>query len=250
MDDNGRILAVGAHPDDAEFLCAGTLTILKQKGYDITIATMTPGDCGSVEHSAEEISHIRRAEAAAAAAVLCARYICLEERDLAIDYDTKTRRKVVSLIREVNPFMVITHALQDYMADHEITGRLVRDACFAAPIPNFGGAGNEKATTAIPYLYYCDPIEGVDYYGHRVPAQFVVDVSSVIETKTQMLACHDSQRSWLRRQHGMDQYIEHLLDWARQRGNEAGFAYGEGFVQHLGHPYPQENKLPELTTLA
>jgi LmbE family N-acetylglucosaminyl deacetylase len=248
MENNGRILAVGAHPDDVEFLCAGTLTILKQKGYAITIATMTPGDCGSVEHSAEEIARIRRGEAAAAAAVIGARYVCLEERDFAIDYDTATRRKVVSLVREANPFIVITHALQDYMTDHEITGRLMRDACFGAPIPNYGGAGNEKATHSIPYLYYCDPIEGVDYYGNRVSAQFIVDISSVIETKTQMLACHDSQRSWLRRQHGMDQYIEHMLEWGRQRGQEAGVAYGEGFTQHRGHPYPQENRLLALVS--
>src|SRR3984885_8901744 len=79
-----RILAIHAHPDDVEFQCAGTLALLKQKGCAITIATMTPGDCGSAEHSPEEIANIRREEAFRSAQLLEAEYVCLEFRDLAI----------------------------------------------------------------------------------------------------------------------------------------------------------------------
>ena len=58
---NTTALAILAHPDDAEFLCAGTLVRLrKEKGWTIHIATMTPGDCGSAEHNPEEIARIRR----------------------------------------------------------------------------------------------------------------------------------------------------------------------------------------------
>ena len=248
MEDNGRILAIGAHPDDVEFTCAGTLSLLRKKGYAITIATMTPGDCGSAEHSAFKIAETRRKEAAEAATVLDAPYLCLEERDLAIDYNTVTRRKVVGLIREVDPFLVITNPLEDYMVDHEVTGRLVRDACFCAPMPNFGVPNGLTNTDGIPYLYYVDPLEGKDLFGNPVPYQFAVDVTSEIETKKEMLSCHRSQRDWLLRQHGMDQYVESMLEWAAARGKEAGFQYAEAFRQHVGHPYPHDNKLLALVT--
>jgi LmbE family N-acetylglucosaminyl deacetylase len=59
-----RALAIAAHPDDAEFLCAGTLALLHQQGWEIFIATMTAGDCGSMVLDREEISRIRKAEGA------------------------------------------------------------------------------------------------------------------------------------------------------------------------------------------
>jgi hypothetical protein len=58
-----------------------------------------------------------------------------------------------------------------------------------------------------------------------------------------MLSCHESQREWLRRQHGVDQYIEEMKAWSAERGRSAGCSYGEGFRQHLGHPYPSEDIL-------
>ena len=67
-----RILAIHAHPDDIEFQCAGTLALLKQKGCEIVLAVMTPGDCGSAEHDPEEISQIRREEARKSAELLVA----------------------------------------------------------------------------------------------------------------------------------------------------------------------------------
>src|SRR3954471_3337878 len=87
-----RVLALHAHPDDIEFQCAGTLALLREAGCYLTLATMTPGDCGSAEHGAEAISAIRRAEAKAAADLVEAEYVCLEFRDLAIVNDDESRR--------------------------------------------------------------------------------------------------------------------------------------------------------------
>src|SRR5207249_4192747 len=85
---NNVALAILAHPDDAEFLCAGSLVRLRQeKGWSIHIASMTPGDCGSAEHGPDEIARIRRGEGAAAAAAIGAAYHCLEERDLRVVYN-------------------------------------------------------------------------------------------------------------------------------------------------------------------
>src|SRR6267142_1230321 len=96
------ILSILAHPDDAEFLCAGTLIRLKREhGFDVHIASMTAGDCGSVEHDAHAISRLRRAEGASAAGILGAAYHCLEEKDLLVAYNDCTLEKVTRLLRLV-----------------------------------------------------------------------------------------------------------------------------------------------------
>jgi LmbE family N-acetylglucosaminyl deacetylase len=246
MEDNGRILAVGAHPDDAEFGCAGTLSLLRKKGYEIAVVTVANGDCGSTEHSAESIALIRKGEAAESAAVLDGRYLCLDERDLMIHVDERTRRKVVNAIREVDPFVVFTHPHEDYMLDHELTSRLVRDACFGAPIPNYASAGNLPPTSGIPCLYYWDAMEGIDHLGRPTPVHFCVDVTTEMDVKREMLACHRSQREWLLRQHGMDHYVQSMVSWAERRGGEAGCASAEAFCQHRGHAYPRDNVLAKI----
>lgn len=244
----GVALSVLAHPDDAEFLCAGTLLRLaREHGWDIHIASMTPGDCGSAEHTTEEIARIRRGEGAAAAKRLGGTYHCVEERDLSIFYDAPTVAKVTNLLRMVRPRVVFTHSPDDYMLDHEMTSRLVRAAAFNAPIPLFlAGRGGPPPIDHIPHLYYCDPIEGKDPLGRPVPPGFRVDVSGVIDEKAALLACHASQRNWLLKHHGVDQYLNAMREWSAARGREAGVEFAEGFRQHLGHSYPQANLVGEL----
>jgi LmbE family N-acetylglucosaminyl deacetylase len=133
------------------------------------------------------------------------------------------------------------------MLDHEVTSTVVRAAAFAGPIPNFlSDRALGPVLDHIPYLYYCDPIEGKEPMGNPVLAGFCVDVSGVIETKAAMLASHASQREWLLKHHGIDQYLQAMRDWGAQRGRSCGVAYAEGFRQHLGHNYPQNNVLAEL----
>jgi LmbE family N-acetylglucosaminyl deacetylase len=243
-----RVLAIHAHPDDIEFQCAGTLALLKQAGASITIATMTPGDCGSAIHGPEEIAGIRRAEAQAAADMLGAEYRCLEFRDLAIFNDDSSRRRVVELVRRVRPDMILTAPPSDYLCDHEMTHLLVRDACFAASAPNYTTRLWEPAAAMdrIPHLYLVDPIEGRDRDGVEVVPDFFVDVSAVFELKRAMLGCHESQRAWLMRQHGMDEYLESQRKWSEHRGRAIGVAHAEAFRQYKGHPYPAGNWLLEL----
>lgn len=243
-----RILAIHAHPDDIEFQCAGTLALLKQEGCAVTMAVMTSGDCGSAELSPEEISRVRRAEAARSAELLGADFVCLEFRDLSIVVDNESRRRVVEAIRRAKPDIVITAPLVDYMSDHEQTARLVRDACFIAPIPNYTTHQREPAGAIdrIPHLYFCDPIDGTDYRGQLVSPEFVVDISSTFALKEQMLACHDSQRVWLRKQHGMDEYLESCRRFSALRGSELSVEFGEGFTQYKGHAYPSDNLLLKL----
>jgi LmbE family N-acetylglucosaminyl deacetylase len=208
---------------------------------------MTPGDCGSAELPPEEISRIRRAEGTKAAAMIDAPYHCLEERDLLVSYNERALERVTRLLREVRPRIILTHSPADYMLDHEMASTLARAAAFAAPVPNFlRGRGLGRPLEQIPYLYYCDAIEGKDPLGRPVASEFAVDISGVIDSKAAMLAAHASQRDWLLKHHGMDQYLQTMRDWSATRGAAYGVAYAEGFRQHLGHGYPQDNLLKEL----
>ncbi len=245
---NHTALAVLAHPDDAEFLCAGTLIRLgREYGWRLHIASMTPGDCGSAEYPPDEIARIRRGEGKAAAAAVGAAYHCVEERDLRVIYSEPALEKVVHLLNAVRPAVVFTHSPDDYHLDHEQTSKIVRAATFAAPIPNFlHGRHINPPLEHIPHLFYCDPLEGKDAFGNPIPPRFRIDISSVIADKGRMLECHESQRAWLRKHHGVDNLVESMKEWAAAQGKASGVAYAEGFRQHLGHSYPQDNVLVEM----
>jgi LmbE family N-acetylglucosaminyl deacetylase len=242
------ILSLLAHPDDAEFLCAGTIArLVWEHGWEPHIASMTPGDCGSAELSPEEIARIRREEGHAAAELLGGSYHCLEERDLLIFYGEPALEKAIRLVREVRPRIIITHSPADYMLDHEVTSTIARAAAFGAPMPNmFRDRGHQAPIDHVPHLYYADPIEGKDPLGRPVEAGFCIDIGTTIELKQGMLCRHASQREWLLKHHGMDEYVNTMRQWATARGRECGVAFAEGFRQHLGHGYPQENLLGEL----
>lgn len=243
-----RVLAVGAHPDDVEIMCSGTLFALHQLGHENHVASLTLGDCGSVELSAEEIRSIRHREAMKACEVLGATYHHAEFDDLCIFNDDNSNRRVTALLREVDPLLVITHSPNDYMSDHEMTSFLVRNACFYTSIPNYKTkARAADSTLSIPYLYYAQPMDGIDIFGKKVIPQFYVDITGLMGQKLEMLACHQSQRNWLRAHHGMDEYIESVRRFNTSLGQRASqvagrrITYAEAFRQHCGHAYPNDN---------
>ena len=234
-------LAIFAHPDDAEIMCAGTLSLLRKSGWTIHIATMTPGDKGSAEHTRQEISRIRRSEAAGSALLLDGVYHCLEFEDVYITYGRESIDRTIALIRMVKPSVVFTASPSDYMADHEITSMIVKTACFCAGIKNMDADGDPFEP--VPHLFYSDAMEGRDIFGNPVEPSFYVDISGEMATKEKMLACHASQRNWLLAHHKIDEYILSMKHFAGQRGREANTEFAEGFRQHLGHGYPQSNIL-------
>lgn len=240
------VLSLLAHPDDAEILCAGTLIRLADLGWQVHIATATPGDCGSTTLPADEISEIRRREAADAAAKIAAEYHCLDERDVNVVFDKPTNRKAIDLFRRIAPTLVLTHAVRDYMLDHEQVHLLARSATFSYPIPNASEIARVDGSQ-IPWLYYCDPVEANDPYTvEPVQPSTYVDISEVMVRKIEMLACHASQREWLRAHHGMDEYIEAMKRHGALRGAEHGVEFAEAFRQHRGHAYPQDDLLREI----
>jgi LmbE family N-acetylglucosaminyl deacetylase len=234
-----------AHPDDAEILCAGTLIRLASAGWEIHIATATAGECGSTKFSAGQIGAMRQEEGRRAAELIGATYHCLGEPDGRVTYDKPAIQKAVDLFRRIAPGMVFAHARSDYTMDHEMTSLLARGASFLYAAPN-ASALPLIPGSGVPYLYYCDPVEGIDPLGSPVEPTAAIDISAQLETKTAMLACHASQREWLRAHHGMDEYLDAMRRFSISRGKQLGTAAAEAFVQHRGHPYPADDRLAEL----
>jgi LmbE family N-acetylglucosaminyl deacetylase len=244
-----RILAAHAHPDDIETLAAGTLALLASQGHLIVIATLTAGDCGSFGIGPEETGAIRQGEARAAAAMIGADYRCLGIPDLGVFNDDGTRRRVTELVRELRPDIVVTAPPADYHPDHEAASALVRDACFAASAPNYR-TGTAPPLAAIPHLYFTDPIGGRDRDGRPVTPDFGVDIGTRFEIKRAMLAAHESQVSWLARQHGVADPLEIMDAWGRRRGRDFGVERAEGFRHYRGEPYPRTALLQDLVGAA
>jgi LmbE family N-acetylglucosaminyl deacetylase len=240
-----RILAFHAHPDDCETLCAGTLAILSALGHAVTIATATAGECGSVEHTLGETGAIRRIEAASAAALIGAHYLCAGLPDLGVFNDDAARRAVTGVVRTAAPDIVITASPIDYHPDHEATSVLVRDACFAASARNYR-AGDTPALGTIPHLYLMDPIGGRDREGRKIAPDFAVDISGHIATKRAMIEAHASQTTWLLAQHGITDPVEAMAGLSRRRGSEFGVDWAEGFRQYRHEPYPRTPLLQGL----
>lgn len=238
-------LAFMAHPDDAEMLCAGTLIRLADAGWEVHIATVAPGDCGTMTENRWDISSIRTGEARKAAGLIGATYHCLDGRDGLVLYDQPTLQRAIDLFRRVAPSLVFTHPEKDYMMDHEMTHLLGRAASFIYAAPNVS-AHQRLDRSAIPYLYYCDPVEAIDPLGRRVEPTTYVDITDVVEKKVEMLASHASQREWLRAQHGVDEYIDAMKRHATMRGEEQNTTAAEAFIQHRGHAYPANDLLEEL----
>ena len=119
------VLGIFTHPDDAEMVCAGTLSLFKKAGWEVHIATMATGDKGTAEYSRTEISLIRKKEAANAAEIIGATFHCLEFEDVYVLYDRETINRTTGLIRSIHPSVVFTASPNDYMVDHELTSMVV-----------------------------------------------------------------------------------------------------------------------------
>jgi len=244
------VVALCAHPDDAEFRCGGTLLLLARRGWRVHVATVAVGDCGTAEESPNAISRRRREEAERAAARLGGSYHCLEANDLRVFDNDELRSRAVALLRGLDPDCVIAHYPVDYMPDHDAASAIARAAVFCAGMPNYtvGPAVALPPTSkgVVPLYYFAGPLGGVDWFGNETPAaHFYVNVSAVEEEKAEALACHASQREWLRRHHGVDQYLNEMRHWDGEAGKRAGVKYAEGFLCHRGHAFSRAPLIQE-----
>lgn len=243
-----NILAVEAHPDDVEFLCAGTLARLAGLGHTISILSITGGECGSENLPPDEVRRVRLTEARKSAAVIGAEFYHAGVVDKQVFFTKEIRDGVCEIFRKVSADLIFALNLQDYVLDHVFASLLTRDCATAASVRNFAtGVSNPlPATDKVPYLYYCAPFHGEDIFGNAVLSSTYVDIGEVLETKARMLSCHVSQGEFMKSRFGITDFVELMRTLGSRVGRQAGLTYAEGFRQHLAPPFPRENILVEM----
>lgn len=223
-----KILAIGAHPDDVEILCAGTIAKFSKLGHEVFICHVCDGSRGSKTHTQEEIAAIRRKEAIASAAIIGAKSLTANIPDIEVVVDLESRLKIVDILRQADPDLVITHSPDDYMTDHINVSRLVFESTYCA---NLGLVKTEHPpTTKLPFLYYMDTLAGLNF----MPDEYV-DISETIDIKIEMMMKMQSQLGWLKDMHNSDA-AEFIKVVARFRGFQAGVDYAEAFTQKRMYP--------------
>lgn len=226
--------AVAAHPDDIEFVMAGTLIQLRDAGYEIHYMNIANGSCGSQETSAEETIRIRREEARDAAKSIGAHFHDSLTNDLEIFYEQRLLTRLASIMREVAPEIVLTHSPSDYMEDHMNACRLAVTAAFARGMPNYPASPPRPHVEQDVTIYHAQPHGNRDPLGNPVRPTLFIDVKSVLDQKAAMLGCHKSQKQWLDASQGLDSYIDTMKDLMREVGSMSGkFEYAEGWRRHL-----------------
>ncbi len=228
-----RAFAVAAHPDDIEFVMAGTLILLGQAGYELHYMNIANGCCGTTEYSAAEAAEIRAREGQVAAESIGAVFHPSLVNDLEIFYNHESLTRLAAVMRDVAPEILLIHSPLDYMEDHMNACRLALTAAFARGMPNYPTAPARAPVDQTVTVYHAQPHGNRDPLGNLVRPSVFVDIKSVIEQKTAMLACHASQKQWLDTSQGFDSYLKTMHDLSREVGSLSGtFEYAEGWRRH------------------
>lgn len=226
------ILSIHAHPTDCESFNSGTLKLLKDKGYEIYIATMTGGGLGSFKLSQCKAILTRKKEAEQAAVILDAEYYCFDEEDCFLFDNEESRMDVAGLIRAINPGIIFTHLPFDYHADHQITSKIVEMATLISTLPNL--QTKEPHLEIAPLLYYTAPRRLHDIIGNPIPEpHFYVDISTSLNKKMEMFSLHLSQIELYKETHPDINFFEKMKEHDALIGKKCGAKYAEAYWQYL-----------------
>jgi LmbE family N-acetylglucosaminyl deacetylase len=242
------VLAIGAHPDDIEFMMAGTLILLKDAGWEAHYMNIANGSCGTQSEDAAQIAARRRQEALDACRVIGAHYHESLTNDLEIYPTRELVAKVVATIRRVRPRILLLLSPTDYMEDHTNACRIWVTAAFARGMRN---APCDPPVPPIPEeaaIYHALPTGLRDPLRKRVRAGQYVDITPVMKTKRQMLAAHRSQKAWLDVSQGINAYLDVMEALSQETGKMSGaFEYAEGWRRHyhLGFSVADQDPLCE-----
>jgi len=220
-----RVLAVVAHPDDADLLCAGTLARAKADDAAVAICVLCQGDKGKSSGTARNLATQRRKEMSASAELLGAELFTARIPDGTLTDDVPTRRILIEMFRQFKPTLILAHAREDYHADHRAASALAEAASWFCA--SRGHRTKSPALPASPALWWMDTVDMSGF----TPG-FYVDISTHLSLKTQMLACHQSQLA-----RGKDADFSPLAELMRlqycTRGMQAGVKAAEAFRAHF-----------------
>jgi N-acetylglucosamine malate deacetylase 1 len=175
------VLAIMAHPDDAELLCGGALIRSADEGERVGIVDLTKGESGT--YGSGELRLQEAAKAAEVMGLAVRKNVGL--RDSALANDAESRRVLVELIRELRPRVVVTHWREGRHPDHRVAAELVHDACFLAGLKNFAASGDAFRPTKL--------VHATAFREDVVLPSFVIDVTEQIDRKLEALAAYGSQ---------------------------------------------------------
>lgn len=242
------VLAIAAHPDDIEFLFAGSMLLLAKRGWDLHYMNVADGSKGSTMLDNATCAATRLEEAKNAAKEIGATFHAPICHDMEVAYTTENLQKVTAVVRQSKATIVLTHSPIDYMEDHEISCRLAVSAAFSHGMPNLKSIPEVPTYEEPVTVYHAQPVGHRQPTGELVVPHFFVDTTSVIEKKTSALACHASQKQWLDESQGMESYLETMKETSREAGKMSGsFEHAEGWRrrQHWGFCGPNDDPLRE-----
>lgn len=225
------IVAIGAHQDDVELTCVGTLLRCRDRGDAVTIVTTTNGERGSSvdpDVPLAQVSRTRDGEARAVASELGADYVCLGYPDQYLRDTDEARTRLSDVIRLAGADLVLAPPPVDYHADHTTTSRLASDACLLASVAAVTTDAPPLART--PALWFVESTAGLSFE----PAHYV-DISDVFAEKLRLIELHASQAANMRAWAGFTlvRYAEVINSF---RGLQCGVAFAEGFRPSLSWP--------------
>ena len=238
--------AIACHPDDIEFMMAGTLIKLQEAGYEIHYMNVANGSLGTNQFDYKTIVAMRREEARNAAKVIGAVFHESLVDDLEVYYERATLERLVPVIREVAPEIILTHGTYDYMEDHVNTGRLAVSAAFCRGMTNFKCNPPHPAIDVNATVYHSMPHSLRDQLRRPVIPGIFVNIGSTVEQKKQMLSCHKSQKEWLDSSQGNNAYLIDMTDKGRYFGTMSKrYEFAEGWIRHnaVGFCGPDDNPL-------
>ncbi len=218
-----RYLVIPAHPDDGEFLCAGTVAKLTREGNEVFYCDITSGQKG-IHASPKNAGAIREKEQLGAAKVLgVKKVIFLREMDGEVENTPKLRKKLVKVIREIKPDVIITfdpaHNYNNFFRlhpDHRRTAETVFDVLYPA-----SGSGSYYPDL-IKQGFKPHTIKEAWFFGTDNPTEFV-DITKTIDKKLEALEQHKSQIEDLK------QMKDRVIKWSSETGKKAKMKYAEGF---------------------
>ena len=205
-----KVLVIGAHPDDPESMCAGTMLKLKETGAEVVAVYLTSGEAGIVGKTHEQARTIRQAEARKACEVLGVRAVFLTQTDGNAEVNKERYAEMKALIEAEQPDMVITHWPIDSHRDHRVCSILVYDAW------RMTGRGFD--------LYYSEVMTGMQT--QNFTPTLWVDITNYRDKKIEAYLCHESQEL----EGAVKEYHDTM---ERMRGMECQAKYAEAFVQQL-----------------
>lgn len=222
------ILAIGAHPDDVELSCSGTLINEIKQGKKVGIVDLTQGELGT-----RGTVETRYTEAANAAMIMGVQVReNLKMRDGFFQNDEAHQLKLITAIRKYQPSIVIGNVLHDRHPDHGKGGKLIADSCFLsglAKIETLDDEGNKQERWRPSYvLHYIQ-----DWYHEP---DLLIDISDVFDQRMQAIAAYTTQFKAADNSAEPQTYIstpdffDSIVARARMFGKRIGVKYAEGFI--------------------